>query len=135
MSKDGVEWEFQQGETLVKEEDSQPQMPGVGRLTDDDPTEYTVKRRLIDPDDGKRLYYLEWEEDAPKGSISDKNTKNMLYSASVVRMHYRSVDTEGGAMSSDHLPTCPECGYKWPVFGRVRGTVWCANCKYERPAP
>lgn len=91
-----VEWEFQQGETIVKEDASEPQMPGLDSPVNTKKTEYTITRRLIDPDEGERLYYLEWEEPAPKGSNSDMNTKNMLYSAFVVRMHYRLIDHATG---------------------------------------
>jgi len=86
------EWEFEQGETLVKKDASQPSIPGHD-VSAPEKTEYAVKRRLIDSDEGIRLYQLEWSEDAPKGSISDKNTKTMLYTATLVRGHY---EREGG---------------------------------------
>ena len=89
-----TEWEFEEGEALVKEEASEPQMPGLGGTIETEKTEYVVTHRLVDADEGRRYYHLEWEEDAPEGSISDKNTRTMLYSASVVRMHYRSLETE-----------------------------------------
>ncbi|QCC57337.1 hypothetical protein [Natrinema thermotolerans] len=90
-----TEWEFQEGETLVKEDASEPPtMPGLGGNLETEKTEYTVTHRLVDADEGRRYYNLEWEVDAQKGSISDKNTRTMLYSASLVRMHYRSLETD-----------------------------------------
>ncbi|WP_226043544.1 hypothetical protein [Natrinema sp. DC36] len=83
----GTEWEFEQGETLV-EQQGISQMPGTGGF-ENDPREYTVKRRLHDADGDKRLYYLEWEVETPGGP----RVENQLYNADLVRLHYRSVDT------------------------------------------
>ena len=95
QSNSDTEWEFEEGETLVKADGSEtPVMPGLEGI-ESEKTEYTVTHRLVDADEGRRYYHLEWEVDAEEGSISDKNTRTMLYSAEVVRIHYRSVDAEG----------------------------------------
>lgn len=92
--EDGTEqWEFDKGETLVKEDASEPTMPGLEGI-EPQKTECTVKRRLVDPDDERQMYYLEWEEDAPDSPRTDRKIKNMLYSASLVSLHYRSVETD-----------------------------------------
>ena len=88
-ASDDTEWEFEQGETLVEEQASEPQMPGLGGTVETEKTEYTVKRRLVDPDDGKKLYYLEWERETAGGP----SIENQLYNADLVRLHYRSLET------------------------------------------
>lgn len=91
------EWKFQKGETLIKDDISgTPSMPGLSGTLETEVTEYTVERRLIDPDENEQFYYIEWEENAVEGSISDKNIRNMLYSASLVHMHFNSKDTNRG---------------------------------------
>ena len=90
LSGGEIEWEYQQGEELVEQSHTgTPQMPGAEGI-ETDPTEYTVRRRLYDPDDDERLYWLEWERETPGGP----SVENQLYTATLVGLHYRAVDTE-----------------------------------------
>ncbi|MDS0280340.1 hypothetical protein NDI85_21375 [Halomicroarcula sp. S1AR25-4] len=88
QSSDGTDWKFEKGETLIEQQET-PQMDDLDNFRDV-PREYTVKRRLYDADADKRLYYLEWERETAGGP----STENQLYDAGLVRMQYRSIDTD-----------------------------------------
>jgi len=89
-SAGGEDWEYQVGETLIEDSEG-PDFDIAGPPSDHEPTEYTVKRRLCDPDDDLRFYYLEWERETAGGP----SIENLLQNADLVRLHYSAIETEG----------------------------------------